>query len=285
MAGHSKPLTPLRYPGGKGAFAPYLRAIINENNLHGGHYIEPFAGGAAIAFDLLFNKFCSHIHINDIDPAIYCFWISAIKNSQCLIEKIEKTPVNIDEWHKQKSILEQLNNHSELDVGFATFFLNRTNRSGILKGGVIGGKNQNGNYKIDARFNKSNLCRRIEKIAQYKNQINIYNLDAIDLIKNSESMAPEKSLMYLDPPYYKKGQGLYRNYYTHDDHVLIRDALKYLNLPWIVSYDNCEEIKDIYAKFRKSEYALDYCAYKKMKGSEVIILCDNILDPSTTKGV
>ncbi len=166
--------------------------------------------------------------------------------------------------------------HSSLEHGFATFFLNRTNRSGILKGGVIGGKAQSGEYSLDARFNKENLMRRIERIGKYQDRIHIYNEDAANLLKRVDEMLPQNSLIYLDPPYYVKGQGLYRNYYIHEDHVQIRNALDKLNTKWIVSYDNCSEIKQIYKGYRQEDYALNYSAYYKMKGSEVMIYCDSL---------
>lgn len=156
------------------------------------------------------------------------------------------------------------------------FFLNRTNRSGILKGGVIGGKKQDGQYKLDARFTKENLAKRIEKVGQYKDRINIYNLDALALLKQVDQLLPSNSLIYLDPPYYVKGQGLYRNYYNHQDHVEIRNVLDSVQSKWIVSYDNCSEIKQIYKGYHQEDYELNYSAYYKTKGSEVMIYCDSM---------
>ncbi|MCS4534337.1 DNA adenine methylase [Neisseria montereyensis] len=280
MAGHSKPLTPLRYPGGKGAFAPFVKSVIEANDLKGGHYLEPFAGGAGVALDLLFNGYASDIHINDADPAIYHFWRSMVKDTDNFLRLLEQTPLNINEWEHQKNILNQPDNYSSLEHGFAAFYLNRTNRSGILKAGVIGGKAQNGTYKLDARFNKVRLASLITRIAKYSASIHIYHLDALDLLGQVDDLLPPQSLAYLDPPYYVKGQGLYRNFYNHDDHVAICQALATINTPWIVSYDNCDEIKEIYKDYRQDEYFLAYCAYKKTKGSEVMIYSDSINIPA-----
>ena len=267
--------TPLRYPGGKGKFAPFVKNLMTANRLTG-DYLEPYAGGAGVALDLLFNNYCNNIHINDLDKAIYNFWLSVTQETELFLKQISDTPVNIDVWHRQKAILSNPDQHSVLEHGFATFFLNRTNRSGILKGGVIGGKNQTGNYKLDARFNKENLIKRIEKIGEYSNRIKIYNLDALELLSRVDDLLPENSLIYLDPPYYVKGQGLYRNFYIHENHVQIRKALDGIHSKWIVSYDNCQEIKDIYKGYRQEDYDLNYSAYFKMKGSEVMIYCDSI---------
>lgn len=267
--------TPLRYPGGKAKFAPFVKDLMEVNNLSG-DYLEPFAGGAGVALDLLYNGYCKNIHINDFDLAVYNFWKSVATNTEEFLRILYQTPVTMEEWHKQKTILDNPMNYSDIEHGFAAFFLNRTNRSGILKGGVIGGKNQDGHYKLDARFNKENLSKRIEKIGDFSNRIKVYNLDALDLLNKVDIMLPQDSLIYLDPPYYVKGQGLYRNFYIHEDHVQIRKALDRVRTKWIVSYDNCDEIKDIYAGYRQEDYELNYSAYYKMKGSEVMIYCDNL---------
>lgn len=269
----SKFLTPLRYPGGKGKFAPFVKDLMETNNLTG-DYLEPYAGGAGVALDLLFNDCCKNIHINDFDVAVFNFWNSVTQDTDCFLELLNNTPVTIEEWHKQKVILATPKDHSQLEHGFATFFLNRTNRSGILKGGVIGGKNQDGQYKLDARFHKENLSKRIEKIGKFKDNIKVYNQDALGLLAQVDTILPENSLIYLDPPYYVKGQGLYRNFYNHDDHVNIRKGLDKISTKWIVSYDNCPEIREIYDGYRQDDYELNYSAYYKMKGSEVMIYCD-----------
>ncbi|MFT4020045.1 MAG: DNA adenine methylase [Acinetobacter sp.] len=267
--------TPLRYPGGKGKFAPFVKKLMKANGLCD-DYLEPYAGGAGVALDLLFSGYCKNIHINDADQAVYNFWLSVTKDTELFLQKLYDTPISIDEWFNQKEVLAKPNDHSELEHGFAAFFLNRTNRSGILKGGVIGGKNQDGNYKLDARFNKEDLSKRIERIGEHASQIKVYNRDALELLSNADQLLPKNSLIYLDPPYYVKGQGLYRNFYQHDDHVLIRKELDQVKTKWIVSYDNCTEIKEIYQGYRQDDYALNYSAYNKTKGSEVMIYCDSI---------
>jgi len=267
--------TPLRYPGGKGKFAPFVKALFEANNLTG-DYLEPYAGGAAVALDLLYSGYCKNIHINDYDIAVFHFWKSIIEETESFLKLINDTPVTIEEWHKQKYILSKPQDFSQLEHGFATFFLNRTNRSGILKGGVIGGKNQNGNYKLDVRFNKENLSKRIEKIGCHSNRIKVYNYDALELLNKVDNLLPKDSLIYLDPPYYVKGQGLYRNFYVHKNHVQIREALDKITTKWIVSYDNCQEIKEIYNGYKQEDYDLNYSAYFKMKGSEVMIYCKTI---------
>ncbi|WP_337241834.1 DNA adenine methylase [Proteus faecis] len=277
--------TPLRYPGGKGKLSYYIKSLIDENSLNDGSYIEPYAGGAGVALELLLQEYVRYIHINDIDIAIYSFWNSILNNTENFSKLVHDTKIDLENWEKQKNILLNSEKHSMLEIGFATFFLNRTNRSGILKAGVIGGKAQLGKWKIDVRFNKKDLLKRIEKIANYSSRIYIYNLDTLDLLKSLPIQSPEKTLLYLDPPYYVKGQGLYRNFYEHDDHVAVMNALNNTNFPyWIVSYDNHEEIKNIYNKFRIKEYDLQYTAHKKRTGGEIMIFSDNIKIPNIHLG-
>ncbi len=275
--------TPLRYPGGKAKFAPKIKSIIENNDLHG-HYVEPYAGGAGVALDLLFNGVCTDIHINDLDLAIYHFWKSITEETEDFIRLVSKTDVTIEEWHKQKEILKQ-DDISPIERGFAAFFLNRTNRSGILKGGVIGGLQQLGNYKLDCRFNKETLIKRIQKIGSMNNKIHVYNQDTEKWLLEIDNLIPSNSLIYLDPPYYEKGQGLYRNFYNHQDHKSIKEKLVKVKTPWVVSYDNNQNIRDIYQQYRQEEYILNYSASKKMKATEVIIYSDSIKLPHRTLAI
>ena len=275
--------TPLRYPGGKAKFAPKIKSIIENNDLHG-HYVEPYAGGAGVALDLLFNGVCTDIHINDLDLAIYHFWKSITEETEDFIRLVSKTDVTIEEWHKQKEILKQ-DYASPIERGFAAFFLNRTNRSGILKGGVIGGLQQLGNYKLDCRFNKETLIKRIQKIGSLSNKIHVYNQDTEKWLLEIDNLIPSNSLIYLDPPYYEKGQGLYRNFYNHQDHKSIKEKLIKVKTPWVVSYDNNQNIRDIYQQYRQEEYILNYSASKKMKATEVIIYSDSIKLPHRTLAI
>ena len=269
--------SPLRYPGGKGKVADYFKQIFKENLLYDGVYVEPYAGGAAVALSLLFNEYASKIIINDIDRSIYAFWHSVMNETDDFCKLIKDTPVTIDTWDEQKNIQKEKNKHSLLKVGFSTFFLNRTNRSGILNAGIIGGRQQTGRWKIDVRYNKSVLINRIERIALYKNKIELYNSDAVELVKDLRKTLPAKTLFYFDPPYYIKGKDLYLNYYEERDHEQIATEISKVNKQkWIVTYDNVQAIKQLYNNYRQVKYTLNYSAAKATKGEEVMIFSDNI---------
>ena len=279
--------TPLRYPGGKGRLTDFIKLVFEQNSLLDGHYIEPYAGGAGIAVNLLLLEYASTIHLNDIDKSIFAFWHSVLNSTNDLCKMICDVRVNMTEWRRQKAIQRDRNNRGLLELGFSTFFLNRTNRSGIITGGVIGGKNQDGPWKLDARFTKKELCRRIEKIAFYRSRIRLYNLDATALITDVLPSLPEKSLVYLDPPYYFKANDLYQNHYTHDDHVAIAKLVKTkIKVPWIVSYDNTPEVTTLYRSFPSITYGMSYSAGDQHKGSEAMffrrkMIIPDVENPST----
>lgn len=272
--------SPLRYPGGKGKLANYIKLVFEGNNLLDGHYVEPYAGGASVAFSLLFEEYASHIHINDLNTSVYAFWHSVLNDSETLCHLIDSTPVTMKEWKRQKAIQNDSENHSLIELGFSTFFLNRTNRSGIIGGGVIGGKDQQGKWKIDARYNKAGLRERIEKIARYRDRISLYNLDASQFILDILPELPKKTLVYLDPPYYVKGEGLYEDHYQHEDHVTVAKLVtKNIKQRWIISYDSALEICKLYEAYRQIIYGLNYSAADRYEGSEVIVFCDKLSIP------
>ena len=259
-------ITPLRYPGGKQKITPFIKEIIQNNNLDGCSYIEPYAGGAGVALSLLVNNIVNNIYINDISKNIYAFWYSVINDTERFVLKIRDIPLNIEEWGKQHSIFKS-NTDNLFDLGFATFFMNRCNRSGILTGGVIGGKAQSGKWKLDARFNKQDLIKRIECIGAYRDRIHLFNDDAVVFLKNLH--LNDNAIIYLDPPYFNKADSLYENYYKNEDHEKIA---RYLNMyeskPWIISYDYTKEISQLYKNNESFTYSLQYNAAKAYKGTE-----------------
>ena len=218
--------TPLRYPGGKRRLAPVIMNLLEQNNLKNVQYIEPCAGGASIALALLLEEYASTIHINDLSRPVYAFWHSVLNDTANLCQRIESTEVTMAEWHRQRAVYDQQDTASLEDLAFSTLFLNRTNRSGIIAGGVIGGKNQTGKWFLDARFNKSELMRRIKQIGRYKNRIKLYQLDALELTKQLlTNMVSTKTFVFYDPPYIEKGESLYLNNYELEDHRRLAECI------------------------------------------------------------
>jgi DNA adenine methylase len=269
--------SPLRYPGGKRKLANYVKLLMLENNLVGSEYIEPYAGGASVALTLLFEEYASHVHINDLNPSVHAFWGAVVEEADELCARIEAAEVTVREWQAQREVQES-EGVARIDLAFSTFFLNRTSRSGVLGGGIIGGGDQSGAWKIDARFNRYDLIQRIQKIARFGSRISITGRDAADLLDRDLAKI-ERPFLYLDPPYYTKGADLYQNFYRHDDHAGISKLVAKLNVPWIVSYDATPEIDELYEHWRSLRYDLYYSAADRYRGAETMFFSEGLRIP------
>jgi len=271
-------LSPLRYPGGKNKISKFIASICKGNNIDG-HYVEPYAGGASVSLYLLFNGYVKKITINDYDRAIYAFWYSVLNDTERFCRKIKNTSVNLENWRKQKKIQANKNNEKDmLELGFSTFFLNRTNYSGIIDGGMMGGVSQKGKYKINCRFNKEELIERIRFVAIHKKHIQLKNMDALVLIKQIRK--DKNTIFYFDPPYYLKGPSLYMNHYRHEDHEKVSAEIKKIkNAKWVVSYDNTLPIRKLYKYCYSKQYALRHTAHTPKIGKEIMFLSNNLLVP------
>lgn len=275
--------TPLRYPGGKTKLYKKISTLINLNmNKKNCIYVEPFAGGSGLALRLLFRENVDYLVLNDIDYGIYSFWNSCLNHTDELCQMINDCNITIENWNIQKAIYNSPKTFSKLQVGFATFFLNRCNVSGVIKGGVIGGIDQHGKYKIDARFNKDELINKIQKIGQYRDRIEFHNMDADIFLRNRLSMYNCTELfLNIDPPYVKKGAMLYENSFNLNDHTQLFNTIQSLdyNYKWVVTYDECDFISSLYHNFRQEIITLNYSAGKTKSGNEYIIYGNSISIP------
>ncbi len=260
--------SPLRYPGGKSALFELTVEMLDAAELRRRSYAEPFAGGAGLALKLLFEGAARRIILNDLDPGIHSFWAAVLSEPNRLVERIHETPVTIDEWHRQRDVHRQASGRS-FELGFATFFLNRTNRSGVVKGGVIGGLQQTGAYKLDCRFNKADLVSKIERIARYSDDIELHNRDGADFLNVVDQR--DRVVFFVDPPYFEKGSGLYTNFYEKGDHADLASVVSGLKNPWLLTYDNAPEIARLYAGHRQHRFDLNYSAGVKRVGTELMV--------------
>jgi DNA adenine methylase len=268
----AKSLSPLRYPGGKSKIYERVRALIEINAMGNRTYIEPFAGGFGIGIGLLCDEVVKSVVLNDFDSHIYHFWFSVLNKTEGLLKKITDTPITIDEREKQIAIYKD-SSSDELSDGFATLFLNRVNYSGVIKGGPIGGHAQIGTYKLACRFNKEEIKKKIERIALLKNRISLYNCDASDLITDQLQDNLNTAFFNIDPPYVIKGSKLYTNYFIESDHRnLERVITEHLRgIPWIITYDDCELIRDVYEQYPVTEYDIQHNAGRSVLGKELVI--------------
>lgn len=248
-----------------------IRSIRALNSLNATDLAEPFAGGAGASLSLLYGADTRQIWLNDRDRAIFDFWWSLLNRSGAFLEKLRDTPINIAAWYQQRKTYLSKQKTSRIDRGFSTFYLNRCNRSGvIINGGPIGGYEQAGDWKLDVRFNKKELIQRCEKVAEYRDRIKPFNKDGIDFIQN---LNLDRTTLFIDPPYYGKGNLLYLNLLTKDYHTKLSKVLRTMkNAAWILTYDDCPEIRQLYDQWANvRSFSLRYTAAQKRRGQEILI--------------
>ena len=276
--------TPLRYPGGKQKLTPFILELIQANDLQGGNYVEPYAGGAGVALELLLGNHVSKIHLNDSALPVYAFWRSVLSKADELCDLISRASLTVDEWKLRREIVRNPKGHTLLELGYSTFYLNRCNRSGVLSGGLIGGLEQTGEWKMDARFSRNELIRRIEVIASRSSSIVLKNWDAERFIEDHVQGLPGNTLVYLDPPYFEKASRLYLNSYAEEDHERIAEFIQSkLTKKWVVSYDSAPQILNYYKRSRSFLYDLQYNASTVYKGREIFVFSDDMKLPSASK--
>ena len=273
--------TPLRYPGGKQRIAPFILEILAANELEGGHYAEPYAGGAGVAIELLLSGKVAHVHLNDSWVPLHAFWRSVLYRTEEFCRRIRDVPLTVREWRRQREILSRPWEFDQIDLGFGMFYLNRCNRSGIIHdAGLIGGLKQNGQWKMDARFPRQDLIRRVEAIGAKHSAITLRNWNAERFITEHLPTLPQQSLVYCDPPYFHKAERLYPNHYAPKDHARIATIIQMrIDKPWLISYDYTPEILKFYSERRMFTYDLQYSAAKVYKGKELIVISDGLRLP------
>ena len=265
---------PLRYPGAKSKLYEYVKNLLEIEGLVGCTFYEPFAGSASLSWMLLEKNIVENVVINEKDPLLFHFWKSVFESTEELIDKIEQTEISITTWNecaKYKDV-SYLEGKTSVEIGYAGLFLNRTNFSGILKANPIGGKEQKSQYKIDCRFNKTNVIKSIREISLFSNKVKVMNDDAIEFMKKELKYVRNKQIfVYIDPPYYKEGPGLYRFYYSEKQHLELAKYIRTKGFPWLLSYDDVKEIRRLYNRKSCINLYLDYSVKTSKKGKEILI--------------
>jgi DNA adenine methylase len=279
--GAARLASPLRYPGGKACLYDIVKTIIAHNSLEQRQYVEPYSGGCGLALSLLYNGHVTAVHLNDADRSVWAFWHAVLNLTDDLVREIERAELSVNEWERQRSVQNRKADADPLELGFSTFYLNRTNRSGVIhSGGIIGGRDQAGPYKIDCRFNKIALIERILRASRYRGRIHLYNEDAEDFLANTDVCYPQTSIIYIDPPYVGKGSSLYRNSYSAADHRRLADLFATLENPWFLTYDNVELVRQLYCQYGSVELDIGYSAHSRYRGSELLVFSPKLHIPS-----
>ncbi|GGY88466.1 DNA adenine methylase [Streptomyces poonensis] len=275
-------ISPLRYPGGKARLAPYIARLISRQRPRPRSYAEAFAGGAGAALRLLANNEVDHIHINDLDPGVAALWRCIFHDSENLTHLVASAEVSITEWYRHAEIYKNPSGRTDIELGFSTFFLNRCNRSGILRARPIGGLDQTGNWKIDARFSRESLIERINYLATFRDRVTVTQMDARSFIRHLEPQHDD-ILMYVDPPYIVQGDRLYLDSLTGEDHKELANILHTTPLKWLLTYDANKRItEDLYKGFRCVEFDILHTAQIQRTGVEYAIFGNKLILPEVT---
>lgn len=279
-----EPISPLRYPGGKALLTAYVSGVLEENYLSGCTLYEPFAGGASVSLDLLRLGFVANAVMVERDPLVYAFWHSVFNETEALCRAVAACPVTLDTW-KELQPTRNVDDPNEADfsllqLGIAGLFFNRTNFSGIIGAGPIGGEAQASNYKIDCRFNKEKIIRQIELVAAFAPRVQIHFGDAILFLREqAEQISSGFCFVYVDPPYYAQGRKLYRHSYVDADHVALAAFLRAQGYPWLLSYDDHPRIRELYGfnELQLQPIYLDYKVKSNRTARELVI--SNLMIP------
>ena len=269
-------LSPLRYPGGKGLLLDFISDVIRRTFGDRVSYIEPFAGGAGIALGLLSRGIVERAVIGDIDPAISAFWRAVYFRTEEFIDKIWMCDVSIDAWHENWHVLNSPSPTCDLELGFAAFFLNRTNHSGILRARPIGGLEQRGKWKLDCRYNREDLARRIEALAVYRDRVDLFEGNACDLLDALDDHSKEASFIYADPPYLTKSTDLYLDDMDFRQHRILAKRLRRDYIYWMVSYDNDARVYgELFPDERFVQFSIRHSASRAHIGEEVAVFSND----------
>jgi DNA adenine methylase len=268
-------LSPLRYPGGKRRLMPYVAAALEENRLQPDLFVEPFAGGASVALELLATARVRRIGLAERDPYVASFWHTVFFDSEWLCRQVEQVDVTLKTWQRMKSTRFR----SKRAQALACLFLNRTSFNGTLHdhAGPIGGQKQAGDYKLDCRFPRARLVRRIRTcaaLAEGDSVAFVREADALDVIRDARrGFGHENVFLYLDPPFWGKASRLYRFSFTVADHTRLANALRHLRVPYLLSYDAAPEIEQLYSGNGSLQQRVEllYTATQRTAEQELVI--------------
>lgn len=266
--------SPFRYPGGKAFLTDFVERGLKELDMRIEFYVEPFAGGAGAALNLLNRQAVERVVLNDLDIRMYSAWRAMLEENERFLEKLQSVSVDVATWKKCREIVTSPTNRYSFDLGFATFFINRTSRGGIVLGsGPTGGYKQESVWKIDARFYRETMLRRCKWIGDNAKRIAIHQERAISFLRKCAATLPQAQTYYfIDPPYVAAGSRLYFNAMSPEDHAELSTFLIEGNLKnWVLTYDNHPLIRKLYSTMDLSQLEVGYSLRRSRNEKELLI--------------
>ncbi|MHB1439982.1 MAG: DNA adenine methylase [Cuniculiplasma sp.] len=274
-------VTPLRYPGGKTWLLDYVKEFIKFHKLELKAIIEPYAGSASVSIGLLREGLVDKAYICEKDPLIVAFWNAVLNQNEEFVEFIQSLEVSLETWlsFKKYLIFDSVHKYNTVELAGAFLFFNRTNYSGIIKGGPLGGKKQQSSYKFDCRFNREKIIEKIQGLHNLEGRLHVAEVDGISFMQRITSGTAENLLFYVDPPYYGAGRELYRYFFTDGDHENLSIFLKKLEHPWLLSYDDAEFIRDLYTNNEKFPVYTDYQSGNLRRNVRELLISNYLIPP------
>lgn len=245
-----KRLSPLRYPGGKSKVIDQIYARLIPEKLE--TFVELFAGGASLGLSLLDAGKIKNLILNDLAPLVHNFWNVVLREPEVLIRYIRNDLPDMDRYWRAKANIKEAypaEGQPDADLAYDFLLLNRLSFGGILSANPICGRNGS-DEDLRQRWNPESLVKRIEHIVGMRDHITLYRQSAESLFLEQIGWYPERTTIFVDPPYTTAGKLLYGMTFQ-DGHRDLADALNEFFRCWpgpdiIITYDDSPMVRELY---------------------------------------
>lgn len=256
----------IRYPGSKAKLVEsilaampeeYVLPMFTSDNLH---YVEPFFGSGAVGFEVM--KRLHHrarVTIADMDIGLFCLWLSVWKHADELKERIRKYRPSVESFYELKQLDGEFTD--TVDTGFRKLALHRISVSGfgVMAGGPIGGRKQEGAYTVGCRWKPAKMLLAVERYQKLLGKFKRLEILHSCVFKTLAGIdGDEPAFIYLDPPYYEKGNQLYKHGFSEEQHAELASVLIKSRHLWAVSYDDHPAIRRLYHELHVRKLEVTY---------------------------
>lgn len=238
--------SPIRYAGGKSLGVGFVTELL-PNNIK--RIISPFFGGGSI--EIALNKYLALDVVGyDIFDILVNYWNIQINKPKALFKKLSELKPNAKTY---KNIKEKLKKHwkkeqklAPMDLAVHYYF----NHNLSYGPGFLG-------WPSSIYLNKERYKKTIEKVRDFK--VNNFEVKCASFEEAFEKYPND--FFYCDPPYLlghdsKMFRGIYpmRNIPVHHNgfpHEKLLDLLKKHKGGFVLSYNNCQTIRDWYKGYKQ----------------------------------